>query len=258
MKKKLLYLFLIASLTSCISTKKTTYFQGEIDAETAMHKLENEAYKLQVNDVLSINIKAEDPKLVALFGASKINGSTSSESSLYFDGYTVDRHGNIRIPYIGEVNVLGYTEKEIREKIELELKNFIKNPESIFVTVKLSGIKFIVSGEVGAPGTVNLQQNQVSIVEALANAGDVGIYGDRQNIQIIRKSLDRVQRFKIDMTKIDVFNSEYYYIQPNDVIYVPSLPQKTWGTGTTGLQTFTTITSILSFVATTVLLVRNL
>ena len=138
------------------------------------------------------------------------------------------------------------------------MKNFIKNTESIFVTVKLSGIKFIVSGEVGSPGTVNLQQNEVTIVEALANAGSIGTLGDRKNVQIIRKTIDGVQRHTIDMTSIDVFNSEHFYIQPNDVIYVAALPQKTWGTGTTGLQTFTTIASILSIIATTVLLARNL
>ncbi|PHR74669.1 MAG: sugar transporter [Lutibacter sp.] len=257
MNKFLLYIFLLASLSSCISAKKTTQFQGEITNNSKLHKLVNTPYKLQVNDVLSIGIKAEDPKLVALFGASDSEGS-SSGGNLYFNGYTVDRHGNIRIPYIGELNVLGYSEKEVREKIESELKNFIKNIESIFVTVKLSGIKFIVSGEVGSPGTVNLQQNQVSIVEALANAGDIGILGDRENVQIIRKTIDGVQRFTIDMTSIDVFNSEHFYIQPNDVIYVAALPQKTWGTGTTGLQTFTTIASILSIIATTVLLAKNL
>jgi polysaccharide export outer membrane protein len=256
MNKFFLFIFLIASLSSCISAKKTTNFQGEISNESTLHKLKNAPYKLQVNDVLSIEIKAEDPKLVALFGASK--SSEGSGGDLYFNGYTVDRHGNIRIPYIGEVNVLGYTEKEVREKIESELKNFIKNTKSIFVTVKLSGIKFIVSGEVGSPGTVNLLQNQVSIVEALANAGDISVLGDRKNVQIIRKTIDGVQRYTVDITSIDVFNSEHFYIQPNDVIYVAALPQKTWGTGTTGLQTFTTIASILSIIATTVLLARNL
>ena len=214
MNKFLLFIFLIASLSSCISSKRTTQFQGEISNNSKLHKLENSQYKLQVNDVLSIGIKAEDPKLVALFGASE--ESKGSGGNLYFNGYTVDRHGNIRIPYIGELNVLGYSEKEVREKIESELKNFIKNTESIFVTVKLSGIKFIVSGEVGSPGTVNLQQNQVSIVEALANAGDIKIVGDRKNVQIIRKTIDGVQRFTIDMTSIDVFNSEHFYIQPGN------------------------------------------
>lgn len=258
MNKNLLYIFLIASLYSCVSAKKSTYFQGEISKESKLHKLENSPYKLQVNDILSITIKAEDPKLVALFEVSKEEGGSSSGGNLYFDGYTIDRHGNIRIPYIGEINVLGYTEKEVREKIESELENFIKITKSIFVTVKLSGIKFIVSGEVGEPGTVILQQNQVSIIEALSNAGDIGDLGDKENVQIIRKTIDGVQRFTVDMTSISVFNSDHFYIQPNDVIYVPALPQKSWGTGTTGLQTFTTIASILSIMATTVLLARNL
>jgi len=258
MNKNILYILLILSLSSCLSTKKTTYFQGKVPSKSEMHKLENAPYKLQVNDVLSITIKAENPKLVALFGANQSNNSIRNSAGLYFSGYTIDRHGNIRIPYIGELNVLGYTEKEVREKIESELKNFIKNPETIFVTVKLSGIKFIVAGEVGSPGTINLPQNQVSIVEALTNAGDITTFGNRKDVQIIRKTIDGVKRYSVDMTDIAVFNSENFYIQPNDVIYVPALQQKSWGTGTTGLQTFTTIASILSIIATTVLLARNL
>ena len=81
---------------------------------------------------------------------------------------------------------------------------------------------------------------------------------DKQNVTIIRKTIDGVQRFSVDMTKIDIFNSKHFYIQPNDVVFVPALRQKNWGTGATGFQTFTTIASILSVVATTVLLVKNL
>jgi polysaccharide export outer membrane protein len=258
MNKFLIYILIIASMSSCLSTKKTQYFQGDISNETAMRELEKTPYRLQVNDVLSISIKAEDSKLVALFGAESGTGNSINSGALYFNGYSVDRHGNIRIPYIGEVNVLGYTEREVREKIELELKNFIKNPETIFVTIKLSGIRFIVAGEVGSPGTVNLLQNEVSIVEAITNAGDISTFGDKQNVTIIRKTIDGVKRFSVDMTNIDIFNSEHFYIQPNDVVFVPALRQKNWGTGATGFQTFTTIASILSVVATTVLLVKNL
>lgn len=258
MNKFLLYFLLTICLSSCLSTKKTQYFQGEVSNETMMRELEKSSYKLQVNDVLSISIKSEDSKLVALFGTNDSSGNSSNANGLYFDGYSVDHHGNIRIPYIGEINVLGYTEKEVREKIEFELKNFIKNPETIFVTVKLTGIKFIVAGEVESPGTVNLLQNEVSIVEAITNAGDITTFGDKQNVTIIRKTIDGVQRFSVDMTKIDVFNSKHFYIQHNDVVFVPALRQKNWGTGATGFQAFTTIASILSVVATTVLLVKNL
>jgi polysaccharide export outer membrane protein len=233
-----------------------TSFQGEPVSKSEIHKLNSEPYRLQVNDILYIDIKAENQELVTLFKNSASGGSGAG--GLYFTGYTIDSHGNIRIPYIGEVNVLGYTEKEAREKLEVELGKFLKNPESIFVTVKLGGINFIVTGEVGSPGTKNLMQNQVSIVDALANSGEISTYGDRENVVIIRKSLDGVKKYKININEIAVFESENFYIHPNDIIYVAPLKQKSWGIGTTGLQAFTTVVSVLSFIVTSVLLVKNI
>jgi polysaccharide export outer membrane protein len=179
--------------------------------------------------------------------------------NLYFSGYTVDRHGNIRIPYLGEINVLGYTEKEVREKIESELPKYLVNvEEGIFVTVKLGGIQFIVTGEVGGPGTINLAQNQVSIIDAIANAGEITEFGNRKNVMIIRKTLDGVKKYTLDLTNMEVFNSEHFYIQPNDIIYVTPLKQKSWGIGTTGFQTFSTLVTVLSFIVSSVLLVKNI
>lgn len=256
MKNFFLYVAVLSLLSSCISTKKVTSFQGEPVSKSEINKLNSEPYRLQVNDILYIDIKAENQELVTLFKNSASGGSGAG--GLYFTGYTIDSHGNIRIPYIGEVNVLGYTEKEAREKLEVELGKFFKNPESIFVTVKLGGINFIVTGEVGSPGTKNLMQNQVSIVDALANSGEISTYGDRENVVIIRKSLDGVKKYKININEIAVFESENFYIQPNDIIYVAPLKRKYWGIGTTGLQAFTTVVSILSFIVTSVLLVKNI
>ncbi len=258
MKKILAYLLVIASLTSCLSTKKTTYFQGEPSEKSEMYKFNNVPYRLQVNDVLSINIKAENPDLVVLFSTSQDGESSSNSDNLYFDGYTVDRHGNIRIPYIGELNVLGYTEKEVREKIESELAKFLKKPESLFVTVKLAGIKFVVTGEVGSPGTVNILQTQVTIIEALANAGEIRNLGNRKEVSVLRKTVNGVDRITIDMTDISVFDSKEFFIKPNDVIYVPPLKRKSWGIGTTGLQSFTTIASVFAVLVSTILLIDNL
>ncbi|MDP2069631.1 MAG: polysaccharide biosynthesis/export family protein [Lutibacter sp.] len=255
MKKFFLYAAVLSLLSSCISTKQVTSFQGEPISKSEITKLNSEPYRLQVNDILYIDIKAENQELVTLFKNSAGGGGAGG---LYYSGYTIDSHGNIRIPYIGEVNVLGYTEKETREKLEVELGKFLKNPETVFVTVKLGGINFIVTGEVGSPGTKNLAQNQVSIIDAIANSGEISTYGDRENVLIIRKSLDGVKKYKINMNEMAIFESENFYIQPNDIIYVAPLKQKSWGIGTTGLQAFTTVVSVLSFVVTSVLLVKNL
>jgi polysaccharide export outer membrane protein len=177
---------------------------------------------------------------------------------LYYSGYTIDRHGNVRIPYLGEINVLGYTVKEVREKIESELpKYLVKVEESIFVTVKLGGIQFLVIGEVGRGGTINLAQNQVSIFDAIANAGGITEYGNREKVTIIRKTLDGVKKYELDLTKMDIFNSEHFYIQPNDIIYVYPINRKAWGLGTTGLQTFQTLLSVVT-ILTSLLLIKNL
>ncbi|MGV8945661.1 MAG: polysaccharide biosynthesis/export family protein [Lutibacter sp.] len=256
MKNLLLFTIVLSLFSSCIPTKKLTSFQGEPVSKSEIYKLNSEPYRLQVNDILYIDIKAENQELVTLFKTSE--AGSSSAGGLYFTGYTIDNHGNIRIPYIGEVNVLGYTEKETREKIEVELGKFLKNPETVFVTVKLGGINFIVTGEVGSPGTKNLAQNQVSIIDAIANSGEISIYGDRENVLIIRKTLDGVKKYKVNMNEIAIFESENFYIQPNDIIYVAPLKQKSWGIGTTGLQAFTTVISVLSFLITSVLLVKNL
>lgn len=260
MKKYFIYIFILGFLASCIPAKKLTYFQGEPTSKSELYKLNNEPYRLQVNDILYIDIKAENPEIVALFknSESSSNVSTNGGGNLYFNGYTVDRHGNIRIPYIGELNVLGYTEKEVREKIESELTKFLKNVETVFVNVKLAGINFVITGEIGSPGTINLAQNEVTIIDAIANAGDVTIYGDRENVVLIRKTLDGVKKYKINLLEIEVFESENFYVKPNDVIYVAPLKQKTWGVGTTGMQTFTTIISVFTLGVTTYFLIKTL
>ena len=257
MKKYLALLLIIMSLSSCLSLKKTTYFQGEPKEKSEMYKLNNEPYKLQVHDIISIQIKSEDPELVKLFETSE-GANSAGGGDLYFQGYTINRHGNIRIPYIGEVNVLGYTTKEVRLKIETELLKFLTDIEGLYVAVKLSGIKFLVNGEVNSPGTQNLLQNEVSILDAIASAGEIAIYGNRQNVQIYRKKMNGVERFTVDLTDVDIFNSEHYYIKPNDIIYVPPLKRKSWGIGTTGLQSFTTVLSVFTIIVSTVLLIETL
>ena len=258
----LFFVSFILLFASCIPNKDLVYFQGEPSSKNAVYKILNEPYKLQVNDIIDIRIKADDEKLVALFNpiqqlGNQVNNQLT-EQSLYFNSYSIDRHGNVRIPFVGELNVLGYTEKEVREKIEVELEKYFKDTSNIFVTVKLAGIRFTVLGEVVEPGTIVLFQNDVNIIEAIANAGDITITGNRKKVTIIRKKMEDTKKFQLDLTSIGSLEDDIFYIQSNDIIYVEPLKQKSWGTGTTGSQTFSTIISVLSLVTTTVLLVRNL
>jgi len=260
MKYSFLLLFIVVaiSFTSCVSTKQLTYLQeneDRVDSLLAIRKVQ-EPYRLQVNDLLSIRVKAIDQEEVSIF--NPVNNSdlnATGEERLYYEGFVVDLHGNIRVPSFGEMQVLGYTVEEVREKIkERLLKDFFKEEANIFVTVKLAGIRYTINGEINRPGSTILYRDEVSIMEAIANNGDIKVTGDRKNVVIIRQYPLGQKVHHIDLTDIESMNSPYYYIQPNDLILVNPLPQKSSGFGITGLQSFTTILALITATTTTILL----
>ena len=219
-------------------------------------------YRLQVNDILDIQIKSSDEKLVALFSSTPsnttVNANQFNEQTLYFRGYSVDKHGNIRLPYLGDLNVLGYTTSEVLDKLQKEFETYFKNPEDVFITVKLAGIRITMIGEVEKTGTHILYLNQANLVQALSAAGDIKITGNREKVKVYRKNLDGTKEYTINMLDINSLDSKNFYIQPNDIIYVEPLKQKAWGTGTSGMQTVVSLVAVLSLITTTILLVNAL
>lgn len=260
MKKFLTFILLSILLNSCIPKKNLVYFQGEQQTLDSIQRVQETPYRLQINDVLNIQIKSPNKDLVNLFTTREEgSGSTNtrySEEALYFNGYSVGKHGNIRLPYLGEINVLGYTTTEVREKLDKEFENYFKNSDDVFVTVKLAGVRVTILGEVKETGVVIIYQNQVTLVDAIAFAGDITLVGNRKNVSIFRRGPDRTERFEVNMLDLESFNRDNFYIQPNDVIYVEPLKQKSWGTGATGMQTLTTIIAIFSLLTTTLLLIN--
>lgn len=244
---------------SCVPTKDLTYLQkkdGDESVASAVNPVASKPYRLQTNDIINITIKAIDPKLVEMFSSMNSNmQANQTDESLYFNGYTVNDHGNIRIPVLGEINVLGFTLDETRLKIEEKLlSDYFKKEASIFVNVKLAGFRYTINGEVNAPGSKILMQEKVNIMEAVANAGDITVTGDRKSVSVMRQFPHGAEIHNIDLTDVKAMQSPYYYLQPNDYVYVKPLPQKSWGTGTTGVQSFTTLISVLTLITTTILL----
>jgi polysaccharide export outer membrane protein len=137
------------------------------------------------------------------------------------------------------------------------LEEYFKKEANIFVTVKLAGFRYTINGEVGSTGTKTLFQEHVNIMEAIANAGDITITGNRKEVTIIRQTPTGVQMYDIDLTDVNVIKSPYFYLQPNDYVYVKPLKQKTWGTGKTGIESITTIITVLSLATTVFLLLKN-
>lgn len=261
--KYLLYVSLVlVFLSSCVSNKQLTYLQensSTVDSLIPVKK-QQDPYRLQINDLLSIRVKALDQETVGIFnpiGDTNINATT--EERLYFDGFEVDWRGNIRIPSLGEIPVLGLTVEEVRQEIERRLlEELFKAEANIFVTVKLAGIRYTIAGEIGNPGSNIINRNQATIMEAIANSGDIPITGDKTDVVIIRQYPLGQKVHHIDLTDISAMESPFYFLKPNDLILVNPLPQKSIGTGTTGLQSFTTILSVITALATTILLFTRL
>jgi polysaccharide export outer membrane protein len=258
---KTIFLGLLLIITSCIPNKDLVYLQNNENSneQYPINPVVLKPYRAQVNDVLSIKIKALDAKLVEMFNPASEGANLGvSADALYFDGFSVNDHGNIRIPVIGELPVIGETLEEIRKKVEQKLlDDYFNKDADIFVSVKLAGMRYTVNGEVGSPGTRTLFQDRVTILDAIANSGDITITGNRKEVMVVRQFPQGAEIHTIDLTNVDAMKSPYYYIQPNDLIYIKPLKQKSWGTGTNGLQSFTTILSAFSLLLTTFLLLKR-
>ena len=258
----LLLIVFVCLMQSCIPNKQLVYLQNQeaaLDSSLILNEVQK-PYRVQINDILNIVVKVMDQNNVQIFNpAGERELNANGEERAFFDGFTVDLHGNIRIPVLGEINVLGYTTEEIEKLLEKKLLDEeFKETANIFVSVKLTGLRYTVNGEVLRTGTQTLYQPRVNIFEALANAGDITITGNREDVLIIRQYPQGQQIHHLNLLDINVMKSPYYFIQMNDVIYVKPLKQKSWGFGTTGRETLVTVVSIATLLTTTLLLIDRL
>jgi polysaccharide export outer membrane protein len=252
MRKIPLFLVLIFLFLSCVPTKDLIYLSGTPKENKEIHKINTNPYKLQVGDNISIDVTSDNVNLVAVF--LKSSGSLSENTSSPVI-YSIDVNGTIRMPILGEINVLGYTTKEVRVKIEEKFANYFMKEDSYFVSVKLDGIKYTIMGEVNSPGPKVVYQNQLSILDAITFSGDILISGDKKNVEVIRISPNGNKKLTIDLTSINALNSEIFFIQNNDYINIKALRQKSL---TEGLGSITGIVSLISLLTTTVLILRGL
>lgn len=257
---KIFFVFLL--LTSCIPHKDTLYLEKNKDKVNDI-EINADAYKpyrLQVDDILSIEIKANSQKEVEIFSKKKDDSNkVISQDQLYFDGYQVDGFGKIRIPVLGLVSVQGLTIEEVTNMLEKKLlEEYFTTTSNLFVSVKLAGIKYTINGEVSNTGTKTVFQDRLNILEAIANSGDIKQTGNKKEVVVMRKIPTGYQSETLDLTDANVINSPYFYLKPNDYIYVKPLKQKSTGLGTNGLQTLTTVLSLFGVITTTYLLVKSL
>ena len=221
--KILIILSTVLLLTSCATVKDIAYFQNKlVDHPEKIDK--HAGIVIQPKDQLSIVVSSRNPELVAMFNlttvqyqmGSEITGNAGSQRVL---GYVVDNDGNIDFPVLGLIHVAGLTRWELSELIKNQLieKQYLTDA---VVTVEFMNFKVSGIGEVTLPGTYNIQGDKVTILQAISMARDLTIYGQRQNVSVIRERDGERTIYEIDLRDVDLFKSPAYYLQQNDIVYV--------------------------------------
>lgn len=261
MKKFSLFLLLVVLATACVPRKRLTYLQEENET---VYQLQRSSYRIQPNDILSILIRSLDQETTMLFNISQMAGGGAGGGAMmgggdmffYLQGYPVDLQGRVNVPVLGQIQVNGMTIEEIQVIVEERLNEYFVE-DAVNVTVQLAGIRYSVVGDVARPGKYVIFQNQVNIFEALAQAGDITMVGDRKQVMIVRQLPDGVHTYSLDLTDSEIINSPLFFIQPNDIINIKPLPQKSFGTGTTGFQTFSSLIGVLASTITLIIAINS-
>ena len=223
-KNILFALFLaLMAMVSCGTVKDIAYFQNKVVNEPeAIDK--HAGIVIQPKDMLSIVVSSRNPELVAMFNLPVVSYQAGSEvvSSGYNQrlmGYVVDNDGRIDFPVLGILDVAGLTRWELSELIKKKLLDGGLLSDAV-VTVEFMNFKVSVIGEVAAPGTFSIQGDKVTVLQALALARDLTIFGRRDNVSVIRERDGQRVIYQINLMDVDLFKSPAYYLQQNDVIYV--------------------------------------
>ena len=213
----------ILALASCSTVKDIAYFQNKIVNEPeAIDK--HAGIVIQPKDMLSIVVSSRNPELVAMFNLPVVSYQAGSETvtgsaQQRLMGYVVDNNGQIDFPVLGPLDVAGLTRWELSELIKNRLVKDGLLTDAV-VTVEFMNFKVSVIGEVNSPGTFSIQGDKVTVLQAISLARDLTIFGERENVTVIRERDGQRTMYEINLCDVSMFNSPAYYLQQNDVVYV--------------------------------------
>lgn len=227
MRKNLFFIVfavLCMTLGSCGSSKQIAYFQNADSLNYAASKGLFDA-KIMPKDLLTITVSTTDPKAATPFNLSVTNTLNAtgylSTGAGSLQTYLVDNDGFINFPVVGQLKVGCMTKRQCENYIRDKILPYMSKTENPIVTVKMASFKVTVAGEVKAPGVFNVDQEKISVIEALARAGDLTIYGKRGNVLLIREDATGEKSVhRLNLNDANLINSPYYYLQQNDYLYV--------------------------------------
>ncbi len=220
------FLMLLINFTSCISQRKLKYFE-DIPDRVEVNEVrfaQFEEPKIQSDDILVINVNSVDAEATEIINngnqTTPSNGLSiaNNVSQQLITGYLVDKDGNVEIPVLGKVMFKGLTTLQAKEAVRERAVKFYKDPT---VNIRFSNFKVTVIGEVNRPSTYVVPNERVTVLDALGYAGDLTLFGKRENILLLRKQSDgRSVAIKLDLSQKKTLESPFFYLRQNDIIYV--------------------------------------
>ncbi|GGD09889.1 polysaccharide biosynthesis/export family protein [Hyunsoonleella pacifica] len=198
---------------SCASKRDVVYFQTAKDFETIV-ETNTFTPKLKINDIISVYVSTFDLEAVEPFNLKK--GQTSSGGLQYID-YLIDKDGNIDYPVLGKIKLLGLSVEQAKELLKQKLSDYLKDP---IVNIRILNFRIAVLGEVNRPGMYQVSGGRITLLEAIALAGDLKIKAKRENILVVRDFNGTKTYTRVDLTNKELFDSPVYFLTQNDVVYV--------------------------------------
>lgn len=253
-------LAIIGGTSSCVSPKSIVYFQGDSIRYSSQEITRQYVPRIQPSDILSIIVGSLNAEANEVFNTPNTFTTASTNYSNVGGprvqplGYLVDSDGNIEIPLIGKLRVGGLKTTEAADTIRTRLQTFLKEPS---VIVRNLNFKVSVMGEVKLPGVYVIPDEKITLPEVMSLAGDLTIYGNRSNVMIIREENGKREYARIDLTSREIFNSPYYYLHKNDVIYIEPVKARMLDTDSR-VRTVPLIVSIVGGISTLGILILNL
>lgn len=227
MRRVVYLLLLMISATSCLSKKELVYMQNDNLKETVATPMQTnyKPYLLQPADVLSIKVQSLEPEISNIYNIVPPSSAFgfADPGTMFLSGYSVDDEGNVNLPNVGKVKVSGLTLQQSQELIQRNVDRYITNAT---VVVKLINFRVSVLGEVNRPGQYFVYNERATLFDALGMAGDLTRGAARENVKLVRQTPGGSEVVLLDLKDPNIVQSRYYFMQPNDVLYVePSVAQ---------------------------------
>jgi len=234
-KSALFFLLIALVFSSCVPQKKIKYLQKKQKEDTVSYyaNKRNVDYKIQPKDNLYIRVFSLDEKSFLFF--NKQSGTSSyndyaNDASIYLNSYSVNTDGNIDFPLLGKIYVKDLNVEQVKNLMQQLINEYLSETT---VVVKMVNFKLTFVGEVSRPGEYTIYKDDINIFEALSIAGDMTDFANRNKVALIRQTKGGSKVFYLDLTSDKILNSDFYYLQPNDIIYIMPLGYKRWGLGST-------------------------